>query len=169
MGQAKMRMESHVDLGETKSAFRLMDIRELDARQLMASGRPGDLVLALLADGGPEQMMAITTRVGALKFPERERVLSQLLLLSGLRRLTGKLKMELKTMSVYTDITKNEFVQEVVRDSLANLLRGMLEQKFGVLPKWVDQRLEAATSVQIQRWSKKILTIDTLEGVLGKK
>ena len=41
--------------------------------------------------------------------------------------------------------------------------------KFGSLPKWVDERLEAATSVQVERWSKKILTADTLEGVLGKK
>ena len=49
------------------------------------------------------------------------------------------------------------------------MLRGQLEAKFGNLPKWVDERLEAATSVQVERWSKKILTADTLEGVLGKK
>ena len=72
-------------------------------------------------------------------------------------------------MSVITDITKNEFVQDVVRDSLANMLRGQLETKFGSLPKWVVERLEAATSDQVERWSKKILTADTLEGVLGKK
>ena len=63
----------------------------------------------------------------------------------------------------------NEFVQDVIRDDRANMLRGQLEAKFGNLPKWVDERLEAATSVQVERWSKKILTADTLEGVLGKK
>ena len=72
-------------------------------------------------------------------------------------------------MSVLTDLTNNEFVQAVVRESLANMLRGKLETKFGSLPKWVVERLEAATSVQVERWSKKILTADTLEGVLGKK
>ena len=30
VGQAKMRMEDHVDLGETKAAYTLMDIREMD-------------------------------------------------------------------------------------------------------------------------------------------
>src|SRR2546427_1498437 len=55
LGQAKMRVEDRVDLGETKVAYRLMDIREMDARTLMASGRPGDLALAMLASGGPEQ------------------------------------------------------------------------------------------------------------------
>jgi hypothetical protein len=32
-----------------------------------------------------------------------------------------------------------------------------------------DERLKAATSVQLKRWSLKILSADTFEGVLGKK
>src|SRR6266496_144133 len=35
VGQAKMRMDDRVDLGETKTAYTLMDIREMDARKLM--------------------------------------------------------------------------------------------------------------------------------------
>ena len=72
-------------------------------------------------------------------------------------------------MGITTDITKNEFVQDVIRDDRANMLRGQLATKFGSLPKWVDERLETATAVQVERWSKKIVTADTLEGVLGKK
>ena len=136
---------------------------------ILASGRPGDLALAMLAGGGPELMLEIVNRAGRLRGAERQRVLSQLVLLSGLRRLTGRLRIELKAMGITTDITKNEFVQDVIRDDRANMLRGQLEAKFGSLPKWVDERLEAAKSVQVERWSKKILTADTLEGVLGKR
>jgi hypothetical protein len=53
--------------------------------------------------------------------------------------LTGRLRIELKAMGITTDITKNEFVQEVIRDD-HNMLRGQLETKFGSLPKWVDER-----------------------------
>ena len=169
VGQAKMRMENHVDLGETKAAYTLMDIRDMDARKLMASGRAGDLALAMLAGGGPEQVFEIAKRASELKGAERQRALSQLVLLSGLRRLTGRLRMELKTMGITTDFYKNTFVQDAMRDARANMLRGQLDTKFGKLPKWVDERLEEATSVQIERWLKKILTADTLEGVLGKK
>ena len=169
MGQAKMRMEDHADLGETKSAYTLMDIRELDAGQLMESGRPGDLALAMLAGGGPEWVLEIAERAGGLRGAERVRVLSQLVLLSGLRRLTGRLKMELRTMGSSTDFYKNEFVMDAMLHARANMLRTQLATKFGKLPKWVDERLEAATSIQVERWSKKILTAVTLEGVLGKQ
>jgi hypothetical protein len=81
--------EDHVDLGETRVAYTLMDIRDMDARELMASGRPGDLPLAILADSGPDQMLEILKRASELSGAERQRVLSQLVLLSGLRRLTG--------------------------------------------------------------------------------
>src|SRR5713101_1812969 len=71
LGQAKMRMEYHVDMGETKTAYTLTDIREIDARKLMASGRPGDLALAMLARGGPEQVLEIAKRASGLKGAER--------------------------------------------------------------------------------------------------
>ena len=169
LGRAKMRMEDRVDLGETTGSYTLMDIRELDARKLMASGRPGDLALTMLADGGPEQVQEIVKRAGTLKGAERQRIVSPLVLLSGLRQLTGKLKMELKAMSATSEFANNVIIQDLLRDDRANMLRKQLAAKFGSLPKWVGERLETATSPQIERWAKKILTADTLEGVLGKK
>src|SRR5207247_2280106 len=73
VGHARMRVEDHMDLGETKAAYTLMDIREIDARKLMASGRPGDLALAMLAGGGPERMLEIAKRVGGLSGAESGR------------------------------------------------------------------------------------------------
>ena len=66
-------------------------------------------------------------------------------------------------MEASGDIAKNPFVQDVIRDDRAHILRRQLATNFGSLPKWVDERLEAATSVQFER------TADTLEGALGKK
>lgn len=170
LGQPKMRMEDHVDLGQTRSAYSLMDIRQMDAGRLMASGRPGDLPLAMLAGGGPEQTLEIAKRAGALKGAEQQRALSQLILLSGLRRLTGRLTMELKTMGIATDpFYKNILVIDAMREARATMLRKQLVTKFGRLPKWVDQRLEEANSDQIERWSIKILNAGTIESTLGKQ
>jgi hypothetical protein len=68
-------------------------------------------------------------------------------------------------------------VQDMVRNAQRNgergarteVLRDLLKAKFHSLPKWADEKLESATPAQIQRWLRKILTAETLEGVLGNK
>ena len=170
LGHPKMRMASHVDLGENIFSYKLIDIRELDARQLIASGRPGDLALAMLAGGGTERVLEIAKRAFGLEGAERQRVLYQLVQLSGLRRLTGSLTMELKTMGITTDsVNRNEFVLDAIRQAEAGMLRRLLLTKFGSLPKWAAERLEAANSAQLGRWSTKFVTAGSLEGVLGRQ
>lgn len=169
IGQPKLHMKNHVDLGETRCSFTLMDIRETDAQQWIGTGRAGDLSLAMLARGGSQQLLEIAKRASELKGRERQRVVAQLVLLSGLRQLTGQLTMELRAMGTSTDFDKNEFVQDAVRNGLVKMLRGQLTTKFGSVPRWVDDRLASATSAQVQRWSKRIFAAATLEGVLGKK
>ena len=168
-GQAKMRMPDGVDLGDTKISYRLIDIRTLESGALIASGRPGDLVLAMLANGGPERLAEIIRRTGQLREPGRQRVLAQLVLLCGLRQLTGRLTMELKTMGATINIAKNEILHDLIRDGQASVIRIMLETKFGKLPKWVDERLSNARMSDVDRWARRILAADSLEGVLGKK
>jgi hypothetical protein len=168
-GLARMRMPDGVDLGETKIAYRLIDIRTLESGALIASGRPGDLALAMLANGGLDRVAEIIRRANELRGPERERVLTQIGLLSGLRQLTGKLTMELNTMGATIDISKNEILRNWIRDGQVIIVRGQLEMKFGKLPKWADERLANGKSSDVERWSKKLITADSLERVFGKK
>jgi len=72
-------------------------------------------------------------------------------------------------MDATRDITKNEFVQEVVRNSLAHLVRRQLTTKFGKLPKWVDGRLDGASLGQVKRWAFKVMYASTLEDVFEKE
>jgi len=169
IGQAKMRMAAGVDLGETKIAYGLLDIRTLEAEALMASGRPGDLALAMLANGGPERVVEIVRRTSELGGAERQRALAQMVLLCGLRRLTGRLTMELKSMGATIDIAKNEILRDMMRDGQVQVVRMFLQAKFGELPQWADDRLARAKLSDIPRWIKKCAKADTLEGVLGKK
>ncbi len=170
LGQPTLKMENFLDLGQTKVSYSLIDIRELDALKLMASGNPGDLALAMLASGGPEQVVEIWKRAARLKGSARQRALSRIGLLSGLRRLDEGLIMELQAMGTTTDpFFKNAFVRHFTQAALTRMLRRQLKAKFHSVPKWADERLDAATSGQIERWSTKILRAETLEGVLGKK
>jgi hypothetical protein len=68
-------------------------------------------------------------------------------------------------------------VQDMVRNAQRNgergarteVLRDLLSAKFRTLPKWADEKLKSATPAKVQRWLRKILTAETLEGVLGKR
>jgi len=135
----------------------------------MASGRPGDLALAMLANGGPDRVAEIIRRAKDLSWPERQRVMAQLVLLCGLRRLTGRLTMELKTMGATIDIAKNEILRDLIRDGQVHVVRLLLQTKFGELPKWADERLAHAKMSDVDRWTVKAVKASTLEGVIGKK
>jgi hypothetical protein len=174
-------MAESLDLGEIQVSYRLMDIREIEAEVLMASGRPADYALALLARGGVDKMREILEATSHLEAGERQRALTQMAILSGLRSVSGQLTMELKRMGNTIDIEKHEFLKEL-RDSamaagraegkvagMAAIVSGLIEARFGELPKWARTRLGEATAAELERWAKGILRASTLESVFGKK
>ena len=155
-------------------AYTLIDIRDIDARLLIESGQSADLPVAMLAGGGPERLREILKRAANLRGGERQRVLAELIQLCGLRSLQQPLIMELKSMASPNDTflmipQVQDMVRNADRGARAQVLRDLLKAKFHTLPKWADEKLESATPAQVQRWLRKILTAETLEGVLGKK
>ena len=193
VGEPKLRMTPDLDAGSTKVSFRLIDIREIDAETLLRSGCAGDLALAMLARGGTELLTEIAQRAAQLSGQARVRVLTQLILLSGLRGLSEQLKMEITMGSLQIDIRDNVILREVWEEVMAEgltkgkaegkaegvaegevagmlkALRGQLQTKFGPVPKWVEERLERANTAQIERWLNRVIIAESLEGVIGEK
>ena len=118
-GQERMRMRSRLDLGEIQVAYRLVDIRDFDADTFLNSGQPGDYALALLARGGTERLREILVKASRLPGPQREKVLAQMVALSGLRRLSGKLTMEMKSMGIAKYVDDHPFLREIRAKALA--------------------------------------------------
>ena len=177
MGEPKMTMPGYLDIGDIKVACLLIDIREFGAAELLRSSRPGDYPLALLARGGRGKLKEILAKVGRLPEPKRSRVLTQLVVLSGLRRMAGDVRMEMKNMGLAVDIRKNPYLREIEDNGRAEgrvegqalLLEKMLVSKFGPLPKWVHSRVNCGTEEQLERWSGKLFRAVTLEDVIGKR
>ena len=118
LGPEKMRMPSELDLGQAKVAYTLIDIRDIDAATLLASGRPADLPLAMLARGGALRIQEIFKKVASLTEGEREKVINEIAALCGLRRLEKELIMELKHMATAADIFRRvPKVQEMIQDA----------------------------------------------------
>ena len=48
-------------------------------------------------------------------------------------------------------------------------LRGLLQTKFGRVPKWANERLKKADTTQLQLWLSKVIVAQNLEGVIGSR
>ena len=53
--------------------------------------------------------------------------------------------------------------QEGRQEGEGRLLTRLLERRFGVLPNWVKERIDAATSEQLEMWGERIFDTTTLE------
>jgi hypothetical protein len=168
LGAAKMSMRDTLDTGGVQVRYRLISAGDLDADALLATGRPADAVLALLARNGVERLGEIVSRAKRLKGERRQRVLAQLAVISGLRGASEQLKMELKNMGLI-DIEKNVILKEIRLQGRSSIVQDQLEQKFGRLPAWAKARLTRGTEAQTRNWARKVLTAETLEEVIGAR
>lgn len=187
LGPDPMTMPASVIVGGITVGYDVMDIRELTAAELLASGRPGDYALALLARGGVAQLRAILEHAQALEEPERSRVFTQIALLAGLRGASEQFRMEMKAMGVHVDIEQNVVLKEIYdtgfekgslqgrelglqqgRQNMAKLLCRLVEQRFGPLPEWASARILGASNAEIEQWASQVLSAPTLEAALGR-
>ena len=57
--------------------------------------------------------------------------------------------------------------QEGQHQGIEGTLRKQIALKFGELPTWADERLAQASDAQLDVWVMRILTADSLEGLLA--
>ena len=188
-GKAPMRMRSKIDAGTIKVEYDLIDIRQFDYEALLQSPNSGDYALALLARGGAEHLKEIIQAANRLPAHQRQRVFTQMAILAGLRGASERLTMEFNTMGISVEINENAFLKNIHDSAIAkgreigreegreegrsegaiHVLRGLLQDKFGPLPKWAAKRLDTATSSQAELWTHRILRAESLEEVIGGK
>jgi len=183
VGQKRLSMEDILDIGSVQVRYRLVDIRSFQAEDLLRSGKPGDLALAVLASGGTERLAEIVRCAAQLNPVERNRALTQITLLCGLRRLSGKFRMEVRRMGMAIDLRENVILREFYEEALAKgrsegrteglaegsarVVRDLLQSKFGPLPATVQQLLARASMSDVERWATRILKADTLDAVFA--
>ena len=62
---------------------------------------------------------------------------------------------------------KERIHEEGRAEGRTDVLRRLLELRFGALPEDVSARLQAATQDQIDRWTERFVTADSLSAVLA--
>ncbi|MFN7947999.1 MAG: hypothetical protein U0Z53_21800 [Blastocatellia bacterium] len=105
---------------------------------------------------------AVTDSIAALPRREQRDWLEKLLILAGVRGGGSLVNQEAKKMGL--DI-RDHFLY---REGEIDLLRQMLERRFGKLPRWVSRLLAQSDREQLSATGLRLLDAETLEEVFQK-
>jgi len=160
--------------------YRVIDIRTLDGDRLLESGDVGDNVIAIpgrLRDH-KEAVHRIVERIAGLAATARETAPAQLLILAGLRHLSGTVEQETRNMPIDVDIREHEVLGPMFREErregrqewrqegeLTILLR-LIEKRFGALPAWAAEKLASLPARDLEDLSVRVLDAPSVEELL---
>ncbi|HUQ93172.1 MAG TPA: DUF4351 domain-containing protein [Bryobacteraceae bacterium] len=197
VGQKRLKMEDRVEHVNLQFRYKLIDIRNVDGEALLDSRQLGDNLLAILCRMNDQTagIRRILQRIASLSPAERADAFTRLMVLSGLRKLDGAIREEVRKMPITIDLMENEFFRERFlaaraegreqgeregelqgrregeqqgrREGELALLRRMLEHRLGALPAWAIAKLDEADLPDLETWSTKLLDAMTLEDALA--
>jgi predicted transposase YdaD len=193
VGEQPLRMSDTIIQESLQFRHRVVDIRGLDVERLLESEDIGDNLMSILCrlQDKREVVRRILRRISAMPKAKQPDALARLLVLSGLRGASALVIEESKTMPVIIDPMKNPVLREWYEEAFArgqeqgreqgwqqgreqgkeqatdNLLRRLLEQRFGPLPEWAQSRLDSSNLRQREAWALCLLDARSLEEALG--
>lgn len=189
LGSEPFRMPTSVEHERLRFSYDRLDIRDLNSEDLLNSSSIGDNILAILSQSPEPQLRIrrVLERLKPLEPNQQARALRLLLILSGLRDLSGRVAWEINMLEdVIEDAMKDPFLRRLREkyveearaegraqgraqgraEGEASLVRRLLEQRFGTLPDWSQQKLASATESDLKRWVGNILSASNLEDIL---
>jgi hypothetical protein len=165
------------DSGDPDFLYRytLVDIRDLDANLLLASPHIEDNVLAILTrlQNQAATVRQILERIANLEPSQRRNALAQLLVISKLRDLSNLIQEETRKMPILDDIMDHDVLGPVLRRGREegrkegreegreegrkeglevagrSFIKRSLEQRFGIVPAWIDARLASLSADEL--------------------
>ena len=196
VGREPMRMEARLVEAGLVFGYELLDFRDVNPELLIEQGSPADHVLALLAGRADEhRIRTILERIVRLPQESCSRALQSLLLISELRGLGARVQEEVESMPLVLNMLDSEVFGPPLRKALKEgrekgraegreegreegraegrttearrLLRLQAEKRFGPLPSWAEERIDALRCDEAESLVLAILEAVTLESLFA--
>lgn len=190
MGRDPLRMPNRIEEADENGNLlvyqaRMLDLGDLDAEELLAGERIGDVILAVLnRHADPKRtLQRILDRIVRLEPEQRMRACRLLVILSAKRNLSDTVIEGVKEMGLLIDPMEDTFFRRLYEKGLregeekgreqgreqgeASLLLRMLRHKFGVVPTASEERINSATPAQLELWSDRLFTANAIEDILA--
>ena len=154
VGNDKLRMPAELTGADFFCRYKIIDVRDLDEEELLASPFDSDNILAILTRHRDrrETIRRILARIATLEGEARRVAFQELTILAGLRKITDSINAEVKRMPITEDIMDHEIIGPAIRKGLQQgriegrvegelaILRRQIAKRFAPLPAWVDER-----------------------------
>lgn len=195
LGNPRPTMADGFDLPFLHYRYEVRDIREFDADILLSAPSATERILAVLGRSvNPRAVIRRLLESWTAENPkEWASLVKRLMMISALRKLANVAKQEVLAMPLIIDLENDEvfgpYIQRGVQQGMtaghqqgllegrrkglqegrqageAAILRAQLQRKFAALPAWVHERLTAASTDELERWSLRILEASELTQV----
>jgi len=173
VGEAPLKMEDTLVGPDLQFRYRLIDVRDLDGERLRESPEMGDNVIAILTRlrDRREALCEILDKLSDLDVDAREFYLRALLTLAGLRGLEETVEEEARKMPLLNDILENRVLgrefkrghEEGVHQEALTMARRLIEERFGPLLQWAEERLAARSAEELEELGVRVLKAKTIE------
>jgi hypothetical protein len=169
VGDAPMRMSDRMAGPDFWLRYHLVDVRDLDGEALLASGNPGDNIVALLTRLGErsETVVRILERIAAGPAADCSQRIAELLIVAGLRKRDRMIREEAKNMPILDDIMDSEVIGGALRQGRSEgqltLLVRMMEKRFGSVPEQYRRRLSALPPAELESAGLRLMDATRIE------
>jgi uncharacterized protein DUF4351 len=165
VGEPKLRMNTNLVGPNSQFHYTLVDVRELDGAVLLASERVEDNFIAILTrlDDPPGAIRQILARIASMEKHARPDALEKFLILSEIRRLAQAVTEEAHKMPILDDIMDHQVFGPLLRQGRQDVLRVILQKRFGQLPASVETRLKSLSAPDLDDLAVRILDAHRLE------
>jgi hypothetical protein len=168
LGDAPLTMASELNGPKLSYSYRIVDIRDLDGARLLASPRVGDNIVAILTSLPDRRatVRRILKRIAGLGPGQHEAMLRRLSILAGLRNLGQIVKEEATKMPITDDIMDHDLIGPTAKQAALEVLRPQMEERFGPIPAWAEERLSAMHPRAVIALGRSVLHAKSLEELL---
>ncbi|HEX4807983.1 MAG TPA: DUF4351 domain-containing protein [Bryobacteraceae bacterium] len=183
VGEARLSMRPELHGPSLHFSYTVVDIREMDAQQLLASPASGDNILAVLADAQTPGKTAIEVlrRIARLSPAEQAAQLPLLMIISGLRGLGKLIQSEVSLMPIEVDLDevfgdylearaskwREQGREQGLEQGRHSIIRRLMVNRFGPIPAWADDRLKALQGEQLEELGVRVLDAKSLEDLFS--
>jgi hypothetical protein len=181
VGESPFRMTTTLESEFFSFRCRMVDIRSLEAEPLPSSELLEDNIIAVLMHSvSPRQAVRrILERIAASEPAKRGIALRELAILAGLRSLGTIVQEETTRMPILDDIMDHDLFGPAIRRGMEmgqaegyqrgerSIIARQMEQRFGPIPTWAQEKLGAVPTDEIERLALRLLDAQSLEELLS--